>query len=280
LLVLASQVHCAGFGEGQLGAMACPELSGGGSVLGAQFSGDARANGKVATFVQASKDLVGVSLQIEAEAAEACTRMGYDLGIPPAQMAARPGNGGRAAGACNALAARIDGILRQGVQVRVQAQAPRCQANASAGAQCQGACNAQGSAQGNVNGPSASGNASGDAECNASCRAHANVQASCTPAMVSAQAQGGVEAARLAATLQANLPLLIHAEVALGKRLLGDLEVVGQVGAQLPRIVGNAGARALACVAAAANASASASMRVKVSVQASASVSGRVGAGG
>jgi hypothetical protein len=98
--------------------------------------------------------------------------------------------------------------------------------------------------------------------------------------MVSAQAQGGVEAARLAATLQANLPLLLHAEVALGKRLLGDLEVVGQVGAQLPRIVGNAGARALACVAAAANASASASMRVKVSVQASASVSGRVGAGG
>jgi hypothetical protein len=272
--LLLTQVHCVGFGEGQLGAVTCPELYGAGSVLGANFSADARANAKVRTFVQASKDLLNVSLQMEAEATEACTRMGMDLGLNPAQMAPQQGNGGRAAGACNAVAARIDAILRQGVQVQVQATPPRCQANASAAAACQGSC----SASGQANGATTSGaSASGDAECDASCRAHADVNASCSPAMVNVRASGTDQAARLAATLQANLPLLLHAELALGRRLIADLDTVGQVGAQLPRIAGNAGARALACVGAGASAAASASVRVKVSVQASASVSGRVG---
>jgi hypothetical protein len=85
-------------------------------------------------------------------------------------------------------------------------------------------------------------------------------------------------AARLAATLQANLPMLLHAEVALGKRLMGDAQIVGQVGAQLPKIVGDAGAHALACIAASADVTARASVSIRVSVQASASVSGKVGA--
>lgn len=275
--LLLTQVHCVGFGEGQLGAVTCPELYGAGSVLGANFSADARANAKIRTFVQASKDLLNVSLQMEAEATEACTRMGMDLGLNPAQMAPQQGNGGRAAGACNAVAARIDAILRQGVQVQVQATPPRCQANASAAAACQGSCAASGQASGAAANGAANGAASGDAECDASCRAHADVNASCSPAVVNVRASGTDQAARLAATLQANLPLLLHAELALGRRLIADLDTVGQVGAQLPRIAGNAGARALACVGAGASAAASASVRVKVSVQASASVSGRVG---
>lgn len=87
------------------------------------------------------------------------------------------------------------------------------------------------------------------------------------------------EVMRLAATLQQNLPSLLHAEFALGKRLIGSAETVVRVGAELPNIIGDAGAEAIACTAAAANASVSASARIKVSVQASASVTGRVGAG-
>jgi hypothetical protein len=86
-------------------------------------------------------------------------------------------------------------------------------------------------------------------------------------------------AGRLAATLQSNLPALLHAQIALGKRILGDVRVVVDVGAQLPKVVGDAGAQALACIAAGAHASAQASARIHVSVEASASVSGRVGAG-
>jgi hypothetical protein len=91
--------------------------------------------------------------------------------------------------------------------------------------------------------------------------------------------QNAEMAGRLAATLQANLPLLLHAEIALGRRLGGDIRAVVDVGGQLPRIIGQAGAQALACVAAAGSASVTASARINVSVQASASVTGRVGAG-
>jgi hypothetical protein len=120
-----------------------------------------------------------------------------------------------------------------------------------------------------------------DAECDASCRAHVNVTASCTPALVEVQSSANTDMAlRLAATLRKNLPQLIHAQVALGKRLAGDAQAVAEIGAALPRIVGDAGVHALSCVASAADATASASVRIRVSVQASASVSGKVGAGG
>jgi hypothetical protein len=120
---------------------------------------------------------------------------------------------------------------------------------------------------------------SADAECNASCNAHAEFTASCQPAQVNVQGSQNLDLAlRLAATLRANLPLLLHAEVALGKRLAGSVRTVVDVGAQLPRVVGDAGAEGLACIAAASNASVQASARINVSIQASASVSGKVGA--
>jgi hypothetical protein len=122
---------------------------------------------------------------------------------------------------------------------------------------------------------------SADAECHASCRAHANVRARCSAPMVQVQASHNTQiAARLVATLQANLPQLLYAQWALGQRLAGDVEVVVQVGKELPRLVGQAGANALACIAAASDATLQASASIKVSVQASASVSGRVGASG
>jgi hypothetical protein len=142
-LLAINLINCSEFGLGGLGSAACPELGSGGSVLNANFSGNAQANGKVRTFVQASKDLVNVSLQMEAEATNACKRMGQDLGIPPGQMAARPGAGGQAAGACGAVAAAIDQIFRGGVSVQVRATAPVCQANVQAEANCKGSCSAQ-----------------------------------------------------------------------------------------------------------------------------------------
>jgi hypothetical protein len=83
---------------------------------------------------------------------------------------------------------------------------------------------------------------------------------------------------RLFATLQANLPNLLYAQMALGSRVMQDAQVLVQVGANLPKVVGDAGLEALACIGTAAQATAQASARINVSVQASASVSGRVGA--
>jgi hypothetical protein len=353
--VLALSIAVAGPGclqdgrFGALGAAACPALAGGSDPLQMNFSANARANAKVRTFVAASKDLMQVSLQMEAIAADACRRMGFDLGVPETEMTPRNDEpGARARAACTAVGGRIDAILRQGIQVRVQAAPPACQADVQAKAQCDGACqvdldpgqivaqceparlsghcqgrcvgrcegNCNGDCQGNCTIRDASGRCAGrcegtcsggcdatcharcegqwqapkcegmvrppsaDAECNASCNARASFRAQCQPAQVAVSVSQGAEAAaRLAATLQANLPALLHAQVALGKRVLGDVRAVIDVGAQLPRVIGDAGAEALACVAAAANASAQASARINVSIEASASVSGRVGAG-
>lgn len=348
LFSFASFFSCAEFGDrGKLGLAACPELGSGADTLRASFSADARANGKVRAFVTAAKDVVAVSNHIEAEIADACRRIGADIGMQPGELAARNEPGGQASGACAALSARIDAILRSGVQVSVQVLPPRCTANVQAEANCSGACNvevspaeivarceparlsgfcqgrcsgrcdgrcsgqcngqcavrdAQGNCAGQCNGqcygacdatcharcegqwqaPKCEGHVQGpsaDAECNASCKAHANVNASCTPAQVNVLSNANADIAmRLVNSLRVHLPRLVYAEVALGKRLAGDIQVVGQVGAQLPRIIGQAGAHALACVAAAADASATASARINVSVQASASVTGKVGA--
>jgi hypothetical protein len=309
-----------------------------------------QANIKLRAFVQAAKELAGVAAQAEAEATDACLRMGRDLGIPPQQMAPRGnGPGARADGACQTVGAAIEQILRTGLQIRVSATPPQCQASGQAYAQCSGTCqvdvdpgeiaarceparlsgychgrcsgrcegrctgqcngqcsvrDAEGRCAGQCNGecsgtcdaicharcegswqaPKCEGSVrppSADAECDASCRAHASFQASCTPAVVNVQtSQNDARAMRLAATLQANLPLLLHAQFALGKRVIADADVLGQVGVQLPRLIGQASAHAAACVAASAESTIQATASIRVSVQASASVSGRVGVGG
>ena len=45
------------------------------------------SDGTIRAFVQASADLRDVSAAMEVQVADACTRMGLDLGIQPAQMA-------------------------------------------------------------------------------------------------------------------------------------------------------------------------------------------------
>ncbi|MCC6528379.1 MAG: hypothetical protein IT373_37385 [Polyangiaceae bacterium] len=250
-------------GGSAIGTAACPALRQDVDAFAASYAANPQVNAKLRAFVQATKDLAGISGQMEAEATAACQRIGADLGLAPGQMAARNGPGGGAEGACDAVAAHISGILRQGVQVRATVQPPVCQASAQAQARCAGSCDV-----------------ANDAECRASCQAHADVNASCTPPLVVVQGDfQNPMAMRLVASLQAHLPTLVHAQMALGQRLLQDAQVIAHIGAELPRMVGDAGAAALACIAAAADFSAAASMRIQVSVRASVRVTGQVGAG-
>jgi hypothetical protein len=260
LMALGMAATSCGF-AGKLGVAACPALRAEVAALDANFTADEKLNGKLRVFVQASKDLVWASSQLEAEVASACQRIGTDIGIPIQQMTPRNGPGGAAAGACEAVQLRLDAILRQGIRLWVIVTPPVCTANASAHARCAGRCD--------VN---------SDAECRASCQTHANVHASCEPAQVSVRAMaGGEQAGQLIATLQANMPSLVNAQMALGQRIVNDAQVMVQVGKQLPRIAGNAGTKALACIGAAAEASAKATVRINVSVRASANLTARVG---
>jgi hypothetical protein len=88
------------------------------------------------------------------------------------------------------------------------------------------------------------------------------------------------DVARLAMTLQVNLPVLLTAQLGYGKRLVADIQAMGDVAADLGNLLGNAGAHATACIAAASAGVAQASASIRVSVSVSASVSGRVGAAG
>lgn len=117
------------------------------------------------------------------------------------------------------------------------------------------------------------------AECSSNCEASANVRASCQPPKLDINADAQAEAMQtLTATLKANLPTLLQAQVRLGRQLAGELKVVADAGNRLRGELGGAGAKAGACVAAAVTALGQATAKINVSVQASASVSGKVGA--
>ena len=114
-----------------------------------------------------------------------------------------------------------------------------------------------------------------------SCRAHADLTASCTPPRVDAQAVVDTgDVPKLVATLRANLPTLLRAQIAYGERIAADVRILVETGGELPRIIGDATGKAAACMAASANAVANAQASLRVSVSVSASVTARVGAQG
>lgn len=156
----------------------------------------------------------------------------------------------------------------------------QCQGTCSG--QCSGTCHAKCSGtwkaphcEATVKGPSA------DVKCNASCKAHAELTAQCSEPKLNVQANAGTaEMTKLVATLRVNLPVLVKAELAYGKRIAGQIRTLVQIGGELPGIIGQAGLHAAACIGASADAVLHAQVSLSVSVQASASVSGKAGAHG
>ena len=86
------------------------------------------------------------------------------------------------------------------------------------------------------------------------------------------------EMAKLVATLRANLPILIRAEIAYGQRIAGDVQLLVRTGSELPSALGHIGAHAGACVVGAAGAVVHAQASLHVSIQASASISAKANA--
>ncbi|HEX6765094.1 MAG TPA: hypothetical protein VF103_06440, partial [Polyangiaceae bacterium] len=142
--VSLSSAGCQDARFGSVANAACPYFAGNADLASARISANARANAKIRTFLIAARDVNALSFQMEAEATQACRNMGRDLGLSDAQMAPQNGEPGASArAACGAVSAQIDGILRQGIQVRVQATPPACQANLDAKARCDAACDVE-----------------------------------------------------------------------------------------------------------------------------------------
>ncbi len=333
---------------GALGGIACPEMAGGGNVLRAKFTEKASLNVKIGAFVQAAKDLVSLSAQMDAEILGACKRMAADLDIPAEKLKAKEGESASTA-VCGAVSAQIGAALKGGATLKADFTPPKCEVNAAAEASCDGHCKVdvepaeivakcdpgklsgqckgtcggkcEGTCKGTCNGECTAKDAQGrcvgqckgtcqgscsatchasckgewqapkceghvtpprvDADCKASCKASAKITAKCTPPALNIVASANAEAlGKVITTLRANLPVLITAQVKIGKEIAGDLQTLVRIGGQLRGELKGAGAKAAACVGAAVTGVASASVSINVSFKASASVSGKAGVGG
>ena len=257
------------------------------AAVSAKMDAILHAGGSASIKAQATPPQCRVSADVEASCRAQC-----NASVDPGSIKAhcQPGHlYGRCEGTCSGQCTGTCNGECQGECVG-QGQASGGGANAAGrcAGQCKGTCkgNCSADCHGNCNvefkepkcdiavqGPSASGH------CEGSCKAHADLTAQCTPPRV--QIQASVEAGelgQLVATLRANLPALIEAEVAYGARIATDIQILVQAGAELPRALGQISAHAGACVAAAANAVLSAQASIHVSVQASASISAKAGA--
>ncbi len=266
-----------------------------GRVAAACNAVSARMDAILRTGVSASvkADVTPPQCEVHADAEAAC-KGACNVNVDPGYVKAHcePGHlYGRCEGTCSGQCA---GTCNGECQGQCAGQAHAAAGSAAGAGQCAGQCN--GTCKGTctadchgactvdfkepkcdvaVKAPSA------DAHCAGSCKAHAELTARCTEARVAVHATVNTgEMGKLIATLQANLPVLVTAEIAYGRRIAGDVQVLVQSGSELPSALGQLTAHAGACIAAAANATISAQASLRVSVQASASISAKAGASG
>jgi hypothetical protein len=151
---------------------------------------------------------------------------------------------------------------------------------------CEGKCDAtcHASCQGSWQAPKCEGKVTPpkvDADCKASCEASVKFSDQCSRPQLAVKTSSNAQAlAKLVTSLSANLPVLIAAQIKLGREIAGEVQTLVRLGGELRGKLQGAGEQAIACVTAAASAVATASVSINVSFKASASVSGAVGASG
>jgi hypothetical protein len=166
---------------------------------------------------------------MERLALDACRRMSADVGAP-----AQP-EPSTLQQMCAPVLHAIDQLTSTGVELKVAIAQPTCGDDAVRQQQCGSFCGVEG------------------VECRALCRAQAAIYAQCSlPSVAVAVSKDLQQAAALATTLERNLPTLLYAELALGRRLLDHAEVIVRISAKLPKDVQSADARGIACVTLAA----------------------------
>lgn len=149
---------------------------------------------------------------------------------------------------------------------------------------CQGKCDAtcHASCEGTWQAPKCEGKVTPpkvDADCKASCQASVKFAAQCSRPQLDIKTSAEAAAlSKLVASLSANLPVLLAAQIKLSREVGGEIQTLVRLGGELRGKLQGSGEKAIACVTAAASAVASASISVNVSIKASASVSGAANA--
>jgi hypothetical protein len=116
---------------------ACPEW-GSGKPLGASFTGKADVDATLGAFMQASLDIQRIAVQSETNVANACIKMGRDLGIAEDKLKSQDDD--KVSVPCAAVAAHIDMLMNGGVKLSVAYEPPSCQMDASFKSKCEAEC--------------------------------------------------------------------------------------------------------------------------------------------
>src|SRR5690606_27214037 len=105
-----------------------------------------------------------------------------------------------------------------------------------------------------------------DADCKASCDASVKFAAQCSKPQLDIQTSGDAQAlGKLVSSLSTHLPVLLAAQIKLGREIGGEVQTLVRLGGELRGKLQGAGEQAIACVTAAASAVATASVSVNVS---------------
>jgi hypothetical protein len=225
----------------------CPELGGSVDVLELPYSDDPLANGRLKAFVATARGFADAVLEMESLAIGACQRITSDLGVVVKE------NPKSIEEACAPVRTAIERMASIGVEIRVSLVTPKCGPDARREARCSAMCSTS------------------PKECAVLCSAQAALYAQCTLPAVSVAASSELEdVVKLARSLEENLPSLLYAEIALGKRLANHAEQIVFISSRLPGDLKGAGPRGVACAALAATTTGKAVARLKAVVDQSA----------
>jgi hypothetical protein len=231
----------------------CPELGSNVDVLELPYSDDPLANGRLKAFVATARGLADVVLEMESRTIGACQRITSDIGVVVKE------NPQSIEEACSPVRAEVERLATIGVEIRVSLVTPRCGPDARREARCSSMC------------------ATSPKECAVLCSAQAALYAQCTLPAVSVVASSEIaDVMKLVRSLENNLPALLYAEIALGKRLVSHAEQAVVISTRLPGDLKDAGPRGVACAALAATTTGRAVARLKAVVDQSAAVIARL----
>ncbi|MBX3228769.1 MAG: hypothetical protein KIT84_39850 [Labilithrix sp.] len=227
-------------------ALLCPELGGNSDPLEANYADTPEANAQIRAFVAAARGLSDVTLEIERRAIDTCRRIRKDIGAPDAPVNAPIDT------QCEPVRAAIEKLLKEGVELRIAIAPPRCEDDGAR----KGRCN------------SVAGSAG--AEAGVLCESQSLVYARCTlPAVSFASSRNADEVVRLGRSLEENLPPMLYADMALGRRLVSNVEQIAVASAKLTSQLKNVGPHGAACVGLAGAVTAKAAERLRVFLAAS-----------
>lgn len=242
------RVRCVGMLSTGLLALACssdlctlsnPALD----PLAAAVDPNPQANAKLRAFFAAARALRDSAAQAEETTHLACVAIGSDLGLPSLAGHSNLEAPDALVLACDAAGVRVGQVLaRAPATLSFSWSEPQCEPSAEHRGRCEALC-ATSVGQGV------------DDYCRSTCASQAATYATCTAAVVQTDGVSGILADRelvlAGATLQRNLPWLLHTQRSLLTRLQGDVASLIKMGGELPALVPEAGPQGLACLHAA-----------------------------